>query len=247
MRKKQYKDITGEKFGKLLILNYIETINKRPYWLCKCDCGNVVKKRGKELKSGSVKSCGCLLKERGPDKDITGKKFNYLFIIKCAGKLKNTSDYWWECKCDCGNITKVPHHKLISGHTKSCGCLHDEIAKINAIKRNKLMSGENHPRWRFDFTEKDRNETRYYNPKLFRWRNKVYKRDNFTCQKCKDDQGGNLVAHHIYSWDKYIKLRFITKNGLTLCENCHKDFHKRYGYGNNTKKQFNNWMKEIII
>lgn len=31
----------------------------------------------------------------------------------------------WNCKCDCGNITQVTTHSLHSGHTRSCGCLHN--------------------------------------------------------------------------------------------------------------------------
>jgi 5-methylcytosine-specific restriction endonuclease McrA len=32
--------------------------------------------------------------------------------------------------------------------------------------------------------------------KMIDWRNEVYKRDNYTCQKCGDNTGGNLEAHH---------------------------------------------------
>ena len=150
----------------------------------------------------------------------------------------------WKCKCDCGNEKIIRYYKISTGLAKSCGCLHDKIAKENAIKRNKMMRGQNHPRWRFDLTDKDReeNKTRNYNPKLWRWRDKVYKRDGYTCAKCKDNKGGNLVSHHIYSWNDHPKLRFITNNGITLCEMCHKDFHHKYGLGNNTKKQFSEWI-----
>lgn len=29
---------------------------------------------------------------------------------------------YWKCICDCGNITHVSSHELLSGDTKSCGC-----------------------------------------------------------------------------------------------------------------------------
>lgn len=32
-------------------------------WLCKCDCGNIIKAASQNLKSGNTKSCGCLNKE----------------------------------------------------------------------------------------------------------------------------------------------------------------------------------------
>ena len=75
-----------------------------------------------------------------------------------------------------------------------------------------------------------------------KWRNKVYKRDNYTCKICGDNTGGNLNAHHINSRNLYPEQRFSVDNGITLCETCHKKFHKKYGYGNNTKKQFKDFI-----
>ena len=57
------------------------------------------------------------------------------------------------------------------------------------------------------------------------WREKVFTRDDWTCQVCKDNNGGNLNAHHIKSFSKYPELRFIVDNGITLCKDCHKKIH----------------------
>ena len=57
-----------------------------------------------------------------------------------------------------------------------------------------------------------------------RWRDAVYQRDNYTCQKCQT-RGGYLNAHHIKSWAKYKKLRYVVANGITYCESCHKEEH----------------------
>lgn len=54
------KDLTGVRFGKLVVIKpIIEVTNKNKRWVCECDCGNIAKVYGGNLKSGATKSCGC--------------------------------------------------------------------------------------------------------------------------------------------------------------------------------------------
>lgn len=56
-----FKDLTGQKFGKLTAVYPIKSIlNSKYYWLCSCDCGNTVEVLGTSLTSGNTKSCGCI-------------------------------------------------------------------------------------------------------------------------------------------------------------------------------------------
>lgn len=57
------------------------------------------------------------------------------------------------------------------------------------------------------------------------WRANVFARDNFTCTIC-GAQGVVLNAHHIKRYADFPDLRYDTKNGVTLCEDCHKALHR---------------------
>lgn len=57
------------------------------------------------------------------------------------------------------------------------------------------------------------------------WREKVFKRDRYTCQLCAK-VGGYIEAHHIKLKSVFPELTFILTNGITLCGKCHKKIHK---------------------
>ena len=82
---------------------------------------------------------------------------------------------------------------------------------------NKFICGENHWNWKGGISEK----RSIANPKYKTWRKSVFERDNYTCQICGYKRGKILNAHHVKSWKKFPKLRFMVSNGLTLCKKCH--------------------------
>jgi hypothetical protein len=59
------KDLTGQKFGELTVIQRAENDKKgRTQWLCQCDCGKQKIIRGSSLTFGNTKSCGCLSIEK---------------------------------------------------------------------------------------------------------------------------------------------------------------------------------------
>lgn len=61
--------------------------------------------------------------------DLTGLRFGRLTALCRSDKKVKKGVVFWECKCDCGNITVVSRTDLVRGSTKSCGCLKSEWAK----------------------------------------------------------------------------------------------------------------------
>jgi len=55
----KFIDITGNRYGKLLVIKREGHRGKRILWRCRCDCGNLKLMMGNDLRSGAVKSCGC--------------------------------------------------------------------------------------------------------------------------------------------------------------------------------------------
>lgn len=90
-------------------------------------------------------------------------------------------------------------------------------------------TGSNNPMWRGGITS--------FRLKVWRsgpykeWRDNVFKRDNYICQKC-GEASRILNAHHIKSFVEHPKLRFNIDNGQTLCVYCHR---KTDNYGRTLK------------
>lgn len=56
-------DLTGQRFGRLVVSRRAECGGKKPLWHCVCDCGVICLVRGYRLRSGETRSCGCLSDE----------------------------------------------------------------------------------------------------------------------------------------------------------------------------------------
>lgn len=73
----KYKDISGQKFGRLIALYKLHNYNKQgSYWLCYCECGNLTEVYLGSLQSGASASCGCLHTEKTKEIFIKHGKTN---------------------------------------------------------------------------------------------------------------------------------------------------------------------------
>lgn len=73
--------------------------------------------------------------------DLVGKTFGRLFVKEYAGQGVGRISLY-KCKCSCGNELVVRSDRLKTGHTQSCGCLHQQIRSklltTHGLSRSKL-------------------------------------------------------------------------------------------------------------
>lgn len=106
---------------------------------------------------------------------------------------------------------------------------------IQKMKKRKKLFGKDNPNWKGDKCITPENKRIRMSIDFRLWREAVFARDNWTCQKT-GIRGGILHPHHIKDFSNYPELRFAIDNGITLSEKAHREFHKKYGYNNNREQ-----------
>src|ERR1035437_542744 len=134
IRTSDKNEYVGKKINKLTI-TALSTGRGRSrelkvFCYCECDPLKSLEIELCKITNQHVKSCGCLQKEIASKyKDLTNEKFGKLTVLTLEEGKR------WICRCECGNTTTgVKGASLLSGHTKSCGCLQKRIE--NKYKNN---------------------------------------------------------------------------------------------------------------
>lgn len=138
-------DLTGRVFGRLTVAGPAGTRNGRLHWRCRCVCGSTRDVSRDALTSGRQTGCGCL--RTGPKiVDRVGDRFGRLTVIAPADRRRG--QVAWRCLCDCGSETSVATGDLLSGHTKSCGCLIAEAASRLNLRHGHSRVGKHSSEYR---------------------------------------------------------------------------------------------------
>lgn len=182
------------------------------------NCPNCTMEKYKEMKRSSLKEVKEYIRKNDLPVELLSKKYTnakQLLKFKC---LK------------CNEIFNKRYDNLKSGQLcTTCGI--------------KKRSGTNHPLYNPFLTDEERNKSRIlrYGKKYQNWCYEVHKKHKFSCKVCNTNR--NIVAHHLYSYSSHENIRLEVNNGVTLCQKHHIAFHKQFGYRNNTKEQFEEYMK----
>jgi len=194
------------------------------------DCGRKII-RPDRSKTGLCKSC-C---QKGKRNHNYGKRASET-TKKILSNLRKGNKHWNYGKHWSDNIKRKISEKEMG----------KKDSVIVKIKKSIARKGNGSSTWK-DGRTPDTNRIRS-SAKYSEWRQKIFIRDEFTCQIC-GKKGGYLTAHHseksfsqlldevlfnlpllsLYDGAMIYEPFWNIKNGITHCSDCHGKWHKKYG------------------
>jgi len=110
--KKVKNDLTGKRFGRLTVIGIDDRGDRKTYYNCQCDCGNVKSVRSDSLIAGAIRSCGCMKKEQ----DLENLTANH------SHKMSGTRIYgiWQGIKKRCYNPHEARYDRYGGRGIKMC-------------------------------------------------------------------------------------------------------------------------------
>ena len=184
--------------------------NKSLRHFCSASCRNIACGRAKRLNKypkviGICQQCKGAIVANYMAMDKPTRKF---CSFACATTFRNLTD----------NPTWRADVRVKLSQPRPNG--HYEWSEDRRIKWAESLKGDKCHFWRGGLTDENRGHRNSVYYAL--WREKVFERDNWTCQICNVRGGVILNADHIKPWSKFPELRFELSNGRTLCLDCHK-------------------------
>jgi very-short-patch-repair endonuclease len=151
-RKAQLKDLTGQIFGHLTVLQWLGTINGNSKYLVKCDCGKEYEIYASNLTQGNSTSCGCVRESHGENKIrkiltdnninfVNQKSFNNFIYEDTKGKPKYDF-YLPDCNILIEYDGEQHFENVFSWDTEADFQLrqqHDKIKNEYALKNNFIL------------------------------------------------------------------------------------------------------------
>jgi hypothetical protein len=88
-------DITGQKFGRWTVLEFIRCDQGSSLYRCRCDCGIYADVMSSHLRSGATQSCGCLRMEVSTHHGMLGTP-TYVSWYGMLSRCRNPNDSWFK-------------------------------------------------------------------------------------------------------------------------------------------------------
>lgn len=154
------KDLSNQTFGRLKPLFRVQKNKqniKETYWLCLCNCGNLIIVAAPKLSQNHTQSCGCIRKEqmsllgKSSQKDLSNLIYNNFKVLKINSTFKQENNIksknaYWDCQCLQRGQIYIFNSGEICRNNISCSCRRGSIGE-NIIKQ---ILKENNIKYLFD-------------------------------------------------------------------------------------------------
>jgi len=199
----RYKDIKGDRYGRLTVLEYLKSDSKgQALWKCLCDCGNKFVARTRDMRYGNTRSCGCLASDHGRkigiQKRVQWKPIRISNDPSVFGiPLGRTSKYAIVDKKDL-QIVK-PYRWILSGN----GYVHAHVqreGKNDKVLMHRLLLGLSDPDVEVDHVNHNRQDNRRCNIRICSrmkncWNTSMKSNNTSGCMGVYQDRTGKWIAH----------------------------------------------------
>ena len=262
-------DLTGQRFGRLVVIGRGENKGRFTCWNCKCDCGNEKVIRATDLKSGKTQSCGCL--HRGKMKDVNEKQKQdeELRLVRSNNMKKMVEEKWQD----------EEFRQMKSDKMKQLW-QDEEFRQMQKDIQGKITKQrwqDEGMKWKFNYKGGISPITNHLRAKNEEWFSKCKKEANYTCQLTGKRGGIKLNTHHLYAFSSIVidahntynievkpqvkdyteeELKLLeeyvaewhkdSSNAVVLSEEAHKLFHSLYGKGDNTPEQYEEFKQRYL-
>lgn len=190
--------------------------------ICECGCNGVIEAKPHHKKYGIPSFLrGHNSRVRNPFSGLT-----HTDVIKAAQSERMKDRLRPPCSSE--TKSRISAAKIGNKHStqtrNKIGLAGKGRVATKATRRKMSLShlGSKSSFWKGGVDQKAYKHYRNLDYKL--WRESVYLRDDYTCQDC-GKKGVFLHPHHIKSYTHYPSLRYVVKNGVSMCKECHMSFH----------------------
>lgn len=116
------RELSGQRFGRLVALEKVASGKEGNIWDCKCDCGKTTKVAAKWLNAGNTRSCGCLALDTRRTLPSGEAGFRRLFKRYRKTAVESGREF---------ALTQDEVRELTSGRCSYCGALPHRVMKVH--------------------------------------------------------------------------------------------------------------------